>query len=263
MEISKLFNDAAPYKYYLIDTHYKSDSISTKGGGGGRSLKKFYDEFCQYVFDINLTYIDDVKHFPLVHNEESNKATIAIALSCLTPYVISEYGADCKDVDLGERQKSRRRIDFWCSEKNQKYDIWIEFKHLYFNVAKRATWEFDARNKECIKEALEQIQDIEKLKKKKRLSEWNDFKLALFSVNVYCKKSSLPSDEELKDAPQYVLDSLKETVTEFLGAKKQFGVLCSVLDLSPSIGTNEEDTYHIYTKDEYMPFVLLCGVVVV
>ena len=94
-------------KYYLIDTHYKSDSISTKGGGGGRSLKKFYDEFCQYVFDINLTYIDDVKHFPLVHNEESNKATIAIALSRLTPYVISEYGADCKDVDLGERLSSR------------------------------------------------------------------------------------------------------------------------------------------------------------
>ena len=255
MEMNKLFNDAAPYKYYLIDTHYKSDSISTKGGGGGRSLKKFYDEFCQYVFDIN------VKHFPLVHNEESNKATIAIALSRLTPYVISEYGADCRGVDLGERLKNRRRIDFWCSEKNQKYDIWIEFKHLYFNVAKRARKEFNARNKERIKEALGQIQDIEKLKKKKRLSEWNDFKLALFSVNVYCKKSSLPSDEELKDAPQYVLDSLKETVTEFLGDKKQFGVLCAVLDLCTSIGTNQEDIYHIYTKDEYMPFILLCGVV--
>lgn len=106
MEMNKLFNDAAPYKYYLIDTHYKSDSISTKGDGGGRSLKKFYDEFCQYVFDINLT-LDDVKHFPLVYNEESSKATIAIALSYLTPYVVSEYGADCRGVDLGERQKSR------------------------------------------------------------------------------------------------------------------------------------------------------------
>lgn len=263
MEMNKLFNDAAPYKYYLIDTHYKSDSISTKGDGGGRSLKKFYDEFCQYVFDINLTYIDDVKHFPLVHNEESNKATIAIALSRLTPYVISEYGADCRGVDLGERLKNRRRIDFWCSEKNQKYDIWIEFKHLYFNVAKRARKEFNARNKERIKEALGQIQDIEKLKKQGRVSEWNDFKLALFSVNVYCKKSEIPSDKKIKKAPQYVLDSLKELVAETLGAKKQFGVLCAVLDLCTSIGTNQEDIYHIYTKDEYMPFILLCGVVVV
>ena len=114
---------------------YKSNSVGVKvsrgdKAKGGRKLKGFYDELCRHIFDINLNLLEQIREFPITYSERSNSAAIAMALSRLTPYVISEYGVDCKGVDLREdesqNEKQRRTIDFWCAtEGNNGLDIWI------------------------------------------------------------------------------------------------------------------------------------------
>ncbi len=260
------------YECYLEDSLYKSDSVGAgantgSGAKGGRKLKSFYDELCRHIFDINLNLLEQIGDFPITYNERSNSATIAMALSCLTPYVMSEYGVDCKGVDLREdesqNEKQRRTIDFWCAtEGNNGLDIWIESKHLWLNVGKntrKARWEFNSSCIERIKEAITQVRDIERLKQAGRVGDYDDFKLALFSINVYCAKEQAPDMNELDSIPYEVAEMI-QNVAKQMGVRPQ-GVLCSALDLRPSIDTPKETIYHLYEK-EYLPFVLLCGVVV-
>lgn len=257
------------YECYLEDSLYKSDSVGAgantgSGAKGGRKLKGFYDELCRHIFDINLNLLEQIGDFPITYNERSNSATIAMALSCLTPYVISEYGVDCRGVDLREdesqNQKQRRTIDFWCATQGANgFDIWIESKHLWLNVGKRARWEFSSSCIERIKEAITQVRDIERLKQAGRVGDYDDFKLALFSINVYCAKEQAPDMSELDSIP-YVVAEMIQNVAKQMGVRPQ-GVLCSALDLRSSINTPKETIYHLYEK-EYLPFVLLCGVVI-
>lgn len=273
-DIQKRFSEknARWYECYLEDSLYKSDSVGAgantgSGAKGGRKLKSFYDELCRHIFDINLNLLEQIGDFPITYNERSNSATIAMALSCLTPYVISEYGVDCRGVDLREdesqNQKQRRTIDFWCAtEGNNGLDIWIESKHLWLNVGKntrKARWEFSSSCIERIKEAITQVRDIERLKQAGRVGDYDDFKLALFSINVYCAKEQAPDMQELDSIP-YVVAEMIQNVAKQMGVRPQ-GVLCSALDLRPSIDTPKETIYHLYEK-EYLPFVLLCGVVI-
>ncbi|ETD27909.1 hypothetical protein [Helicobacter canis] len=269
-DIQKRFSEknAKLYRCYLEDSLYKSNSVGVKvsrgdKAKGGRKLKGFYDELCRHIFDINLNLLEQIGDFPITYNEQSNSAAIAMALSCLTPYVMSEYGVDCKGVDLREdesqNKKQRRTIDFWCAtEGSNGFDIWIESKHLWLNVGKRARWEFDSSCIGRIKEAITQVRDIEQLQLAERVGDYDDFKLALFSINVYCAKEQAPDMSELDSIP-YVVAEMIQNVANEMGVRPQ-GVLCSALDLRPSIATPKENIYHLYEK-EYLPFVLLCGVV--
>lgn len=269
-DIHKRFSEknARWYECYLEDSLYKSDSVNAgantgSGAKGGRKLKSFYDELCRHIFDINLNLLEQIGDFPITYNERSNSAAIAMALSCLTPYVISEYGVDCKGVDLREdesqNEKQRRTIDFWCATEGANgFDIWIESKHLWLNVGKRAKWEFSSSCIGRIKEAITQVRDIGQLQQAGKLADYDSFKLALFSINVYCAKEQAPDMSELDSIPYEVAEMI-QNVAKQMGASPQ-GVLCSALDLRPSIDTPKENTYHLYEK-EYLPFVLLCGVV--
>lgn len=272
--INKRFSEknARWYECYLEDSLYKSDSVGAgantgSGAKGGRKLKSFYDELCRHIFDINLNLLEQIGDFPITYNERSNSATIAMALSRLTPYVMSEYGVDCRGVDLREdksqNQKQRRTIDFWCATQgNNGLDIWIESKHLWLNVGKntrKARWEFSSSCIERIKEAITQVRDIGQLQQAGKLADYDSFKLALFSINVYCAKEQAPDMSELDSIP-YVVAEMIQNVAKQMGVRPQ-GVLCSALDLRPSINTPKENVYHLYEK-EYLPFVLLCGVVI-
>lgn len=269
-DIDKRFSEknARWYECYLEDSLYKSDSVSAgantgSGAKGGRKLKSFYDELCRHIFDINLNLLEQIGDFPITYNERSNSAAIAMALSCLTPYVISEYGVDCKGVDLREdesqNEKQRRTIDFWCATEDNRFDIWIESKHLWLNVGKRAKWEFSSSCIGRIKEAITQVRDIGQLQQAGKLADYDSFKLALFSINVYCTKEQAPDMSELDSIPYVVAEMIQNVANDKMGVRPQ-GVLCSALDLRPSINTPKEKTYHLYEK-EYLPFVLLCGVV--
>lgn len=269
-DIHKRFSEknARWYECYLEDSLYKSDSVNAgantgSGAKGGRKLKSFYDELCRHIFDINLNLLEQIGDFPITYNERSNSAAIAMALSCLTPYVMSEYGVDCKGVDLREdesqNKKHRRTIDFWCATEDNRFDIWIESKHLWLNVGKRARWEFSSSCIERIKEAITQVRDIGQLQQAGKLADYDSFKLALFSINVYCAKEQAPDMNELDSIPYEVAEMIQNVANDEMGVRPQ-GVLCSALDLRPSINTPKEKIYHLYEK-EYLPFVLLCGVV--
>lgn len=266
-DIHKRFSEknARWYECYLEDSLYKSDSVGAgantgSGAKGGRKLKDFYNKLCRHIFDININLCEQIGDFPIVYNERSNSAAIAMALSCLTPYVMSEYGVDCRGVSLGqEGEKHRRTIDFWCATEGANgFDIWIESKHLWINVGKRARWKFDSKCIERIKKAITQVRDIEQLQLAERVGDYDDFKLALFSINIYCAKEQAPDMSELDSIP-YVVAEMIQNVANEMGGRPQ-GVLCSALDLRPSINTPKEKIYHLYEK-EYLPFVLLCGVV--
>ena len=269
-DIHKRFSEknARWYECYLEDSLYKSDSVGAgantgSGAKGGRKLKSFYDELCRHIFDINLNLLEQITDFPITYNERSNSAAIAMALSCLTPYVISEYGVDCRGVDLREdesqNKKQRRTIDFWCATEGANgFDIWIESKHLWLNVGKRAGWKFDSKCIERIQEAITQVRDIGQLQQAGKLADYDSFKLALFSINVYCAKEQAPDMSELDSIPYEVAETIQDVANK-MGVRPQ-GVLCSALDLRPSINTPKEKIYHLYEK-EYLPFVLLCGVV--
>ncbi len=180
---------------------------------------------------------------------------------------MSEYGVDCRGVDLREdksqNQKQRRTIDFWCATQgNNGLDIWIESKHLWLNVGKntrKARWEFSSSCIERIKEAITQVRDIGQLQQAGKLADYDSFKLALFSINVYCAKEQAPDMNELDSIPYEVAEMI-QNVAKQMGVCPQ-GALCSALDLRPSIDTPKETIYHLYEK-EYLPFVLLCGVVI-
>lgn len=269
-DIAKRFNGKKPYSYWLEDSYYKSDSVNAgantgSGAKGGRKLKDFYNKLCRHIFDINLNLLEQIGDFPITYNERSNSAAIAMALSCLTPYVMSEYGVDCKGVDLREdesqNKKQRRTIDFWCAIEDNRFDIWIESKHLWLNVGKntrKARWEFNSSCIERIKEAITQVRDIGQLQQAGKLADYDSFKLALFSINIYCAKEQAPDMQELDSIP-YVVAEMIQNIANEMGVSPQ-GVLCSALDLRPSINTPKENIYHLYEK-EYLPFILLGAVV--
>lgn len=272
-DIHKRFSEknARWYECYLEDSLYKSDSVGAgantgSGAKGGRKLKDFYNKLCRHIFDINLNLCEceQIGDFPIVYNERSNSAAIAMALSRLTPYVISEYGVDCRGVSLGqEGEKHRRTIDFWCAIEDNRFDIWIESKHLWLNVGKntrKARWEFSSRCIKRIKKAITQVRDIGQLQQAGKLADYDDFKLALFSINIYCAKEQAPDMSELDSIPYEVAEMIQNVANDKMGVRPQ-GVLCSALDLRPSINTPKEKIYHLYEK-EYLPFVLLCGVVI-
>lgn len=269
-DIHKRFSEknARWYECYLEDSLYKSDSVNSgantgSGAKGGRKLKSFYDELCRHIFDINLNLLEQIGDFPIVYNERSNSAAIAMALSCLTPYVISEYGVDCRGVSLGqESEKQRRTIDFWCAIEDNRFDIWIESKHLWLNVGKntrKARWEFNSSCIKRIKEAITQVRDIGQLQQAGKLADYDSFKLALFSINVYCAKEQAPDMSDLDSIPYVVAEMIQNVANDEIGVRPQ-GVLCSALDLRPSINTPKENVYHLYEK-EYLPFILLGAVV--
>lgn len=274
-DIAKRFNGKKPYNYWLEDSYYKSDSLMKEGG---RKFKRFYDELAQHIFDINLEIVEQIGDFPIVYNERSNSAAIAMALSRITPYVISELSVDCKGVELhGElqnesesKEQQRRAIDFWCAthaDLNKGLDVWVESKHIWLNVGKRAKWEFVKGTSKHIQKAFKQISQIKHLARQDRIGD--GVKVALFSVGVYCSREQCVRDlSELDSIPIDVAAMLESQAREYF-TQANFGVLVGVLDLRSSINLNakehseemaKQNTYHIYGGG-YLPFILLGAVV--
>lgn len=124
-DINKRFPDNLPtpkhpYRYHFVDRYYKSDNIAN--GKERQTFKIFYDfynKLCQHIFDLNLNLRENTDIFPIVCNEMQNSATIAIALSRLTPYVVSELNLHCENTESSQKKEDRnlkhRRVDFWCS----------------------------------------------------------------------------------------------------------------------------------------------------
>lgn len=145
-------------------------------------------------------------------------------------------------------------------DNTKKIDIWIEYKHLWLNIGKKARQKFKKGDRKLIQSGMLQVKDIEKRENKP--NDFKEFKLALFRVYVCCRKDQAPDDLKELDSQQFA----KEVMGMILESTKEIkdieinDVLCSVLDLRPSIGTNKEKTYHYYSA-EYTPFVLLCGVI--
>lgn len=256
----KRFNGRKPYACTFMDTLYRSDSVTREGG---RKFKRFYENLARHIFDINLEICEQVgDYLPITYNERRNAAAVAMALSRLTPYAISEYSLDCRGVEFGEGEyQSRRAIDFWCSTEDRRLEIWIESKHLWLNVGKKARRAFDKSCKSRISSALKQLQDIKQLIHAGRTSE--GLKCALFSVQAYCERGQCVENlSELDSLPQEVGTMLYKESDRVLNARGealQFGVLVSALDLRPSIGHKAQDVYHY--PNGYTPFVLLVAVV--
>lgn len=248
------------YIYSFIDSHYKPNVITrTTNGNGGQKFRAFFDKFCQHLFDINLTLLEDMGEFPIAYTEAQQSAQIAIALSRLTPFVMSEYRVDCRGIGITDyegKERSGRSIDFWCSpyENNKTdFDVWIESKSLWLNVGVQAQWKFDTTSKKRIYDALKQIENIDELKAGGRLVEFHDFKVALFSIYVYSQRGQEPDINELDSIPQSIADQI--ATLSSADKDDNMGVLCGVLDLRKC------EKYCHFFRNHYMPFIVVAGAV--
>lgn len=244
------------YQYTLIDTHYQADNFAK-----GRAFKKFFDEFCKNVFEINLAMFEDIGEFPIAYNENNAYASIGAALHTLTPYAWSEAQINYKDkkhkndtensAKTDEKEKWRF-VDFWCMNANKEFEVWIEAKRLWLNIGKNAQGQFDSIACERIKNALWQIDNIKKAKPYQIAKDTN-FKVALFAIPLSCAASQMPDDKDIKQAPKAVADLL----AEFIDNRRNMGVLCAVLNLDAQ-GKKEVET--IYLND-FTPYFALAAVV--
>lgn len=250
----RLDNDKR-YQYTLIDTHYQADNFTK-----GRAFKKFFDEFCQNLFEINLAMFEDIGEFPIAYNENNAYASIGAALHTLTPYAWSEVQIDYKDKkhkndtansikNKADEKEKWRFVDFWCMNENKEFEVWIESKRLWLNIGKK---QFDSAACERIENALWQIDNIKKAKPEQIAKDTN-FKVAFFTLSLSCATSQMPDDKDIKQAPKEVA----ELLAEFIDNRRNMGVLCAVLNLDTQ-GKKEVETIYV---NEYMPYFALGAVV--
>ncbi len=245
------------YQYTLIDTHYQADNFTK-----GRAFKKFFDEFCKNVFEINLAMFEDIGEFPIAYNENNAYASIGTALHTLTPYAWSEAQINYKgkkhkndtenSADKPDDKEKWRFVDFWCMNANKEFEVWIEAKRLWLNIGKNSQWQFDSIAYKRIENALLQIDNIKKAKPYQIAKDTN-FKVALFTISLSCAASQMPDDKDIKQAPKAVADLL----AEFIDNRRNMGVLCAVLNLDAQ-GKKEVETIYF---NEFTPYFALAAVV--
>lgn len=239
----------------LIDSDYKANSFKNQAG---QQLKQFFRDFSARVFAKNIDMLE-ISEFPLAYSENSSYAAIGSALHDLTPYVCSEYSLKVKDKDLGQSEENTkeksRSIDFWCMDKTQSFEVWLEVKKLWFNISVRANWEFDSYCRGYIADALRQIENI-KQSDIGQLARKNVFRVALFINPAYCNAERKP-DNNIESIPQTIHEqfvSATQEIAKELGIQDNLNVLTSVLDL------RDMQEWHIY-KADYQPYVLLHAIV--
>ena len=248
----------------LIDSDYKVNSFEKQAG---KQFKQFFKDFSTKIFAKNIAMLnpkDQKDHwyrgeFPLSYSENSSYAAIGSALHDLTPYVCSEYSLKIKGKNSQENkentQEQSRSIDFWCMDKTQSFEAWLEVKKVWFSISKRAKRDFDSYCRKYIKGALGQIENI-KQSDIEQISRKNVFRVALFINPAYCN-AELKPDNDIESIPQTIHKQFVKAAREIakdLGIRDNLNVLTSVLDL------RDMQDWHIY-EGEYLPYVLLHAIV--
>ncbi len=264
MSVERFKDSNSLYKYELLDSYYRDHSIEK-----GRKFKKFFDEFCQLVFDINLTMLENKidRVFPLVEGEKTAYSSISAAIHSLTPYHMSEVGRGTEEYDF--LNKKRRSTDFWCMSKDKDFEVWIEDKYIgcYLN---KDGWKIDAVNR--VNTAYNQVLELHKIDNKQGI---RIHKLALFNTIMYFRTKDYDKfykDENimklLDDGPnqlaqelQALYDGLDSRTTRHIDG----GLLLGVLDLRECLKKGKDkDILHVLVggENKYVaPFYILAGVV--
>ena len=238
----------------LIDSDYKVNSFEKQAG---QQFRQFFRDFSARVFAKNVDMLE-IGEFPLAHSENSSYAAIGSALHDLTPYVCSEYSLKIKGKNSQENKENaekNRSIDFWCMDKTQSFEVWLEVKKVWFKISVRANWDFDSDCKKSITGALGQIENI-KQSDIEQISRKNVFRVALFINPAYCN-AELKPDNDIESIPQTIHEQFVKAAREIakdLGIRDNLNVLTSVLDL------RDMQDWHIY-EGEYLPYVLLHAIV--
>lgn len=220
----------------LLDTYYKSDSFEN-----GRMFKQFFKEMSEQAFALNLNIYQDLGEFPLVYNENNAYSSLSYALHSLTPYVQSEVPITHKTKQIKgqalQNENKNGRVDFWCMEKDWKFEVWLESKKLWLNIGTSAKWEFDKSCKSLIGDVLSQIKRLKEAGVDKKEHKYTDgavFKVALLQIPIVYNSKFKPIDEEIESAPKY----LEELLAGYL--KNEMGLLLNVLDMRPFGGEEIE-----------------------
>lgn len=227
MALNYIGKSKSPYKYYLLDSHYKSDSLDK-----GRKFKTFFDKLCQHIFDINLTMLEGVEDFPLLYSERKSYSSIAAAINAITPYHTSEWTIDCRGYGIADKEsgkeKKTRAVDFWCCSEDKDFDVWIEAKALRFYVSK------DELDTDYIQKAFEQILEIHKIDKQDGIQ---SHKLVLLNIKVIYDKDDFFDEsyqKSLEKVPQILAKKLDEEygkIDDEITKEAQKCLLLGVLDL--------------------------------
>lgn len=222
----------------LFDSYYKSDSFKN-----GRMFKSFFVEFCERAFAVNLEAQKGLGFFPMMFEEQNAYASIGYALHSLTPYVFSENPIKYKTRAKGEAEKQDKngRVDFWCAEKNFKFEAYIESKKLWLNIGKNARWQLDSGCETRINEAISQIKRLKSAGVDKVTSKYTEgavFKVALFQIPIVYSYKFKPEGSDLESAPKHLENLLNDSVQKHF--KDNVGLLLNVLDMRPFGGEEIE-----------------------
>lgn len=104
----------------------------------------------------------------MMFEEKNAYASIGYALYSLTSYVFSENPIKYKTKIKGESEK-QDKMDFWCAEKDFKFEAYIESKKLWLNIG-NVKWEFGKSYNILIKKAFEQIKRLKSAGVDKRVA---------------------------------------------------------------------------------------------
>ena len=239
------------YKIDLIDSDYKSNSL-----GSGRLLKSFLGEFSKSVLEKNVKILEEIRHLPIVLSEKGSYSAIGSALHELTPYVWSEYSLKIEvknPEEISKQKKEKNRyVDFWCMEKDGKFEVWFEAKYAGFNIGKNASWECSKEFTETIGDVLKQLQTLKK-SNEEQISD-NVFRVALLNNVVSYIKKQKSDDADIQAAPKYihkqVVEATKSCAKSLRIKEENVHILTSVLDLHTFDGWEELGYYEC-------PYVLL------
>lgn len=211
----------------LLDSYYKSDSFPN-----GRLFKTFFVEFCEQAFAVNLEVQKGLGFFPMMFEERNAYASIGYALHSLTPYVFSENPIKYKVKVKGEAQKQDKNglVDFWCAEKDFKFEAYIESKKIWLKISTNAKWEFDKSCNTLIGSAFGQIKRLKSAgvdKEDTKSTKGAVFKVALFQIPIVYHPNFKPEEADLESAPKHLENLLADKL------KNNMGLLLSVLDMRP------------------------------
>ena len=209
----------------LLDLHYKSDSFIN-----GRMFKRFFKEMSEQAFAVNLEAQKGLGFFPMMFEEKNAYASIGYALHSLTPYVLSENPIKYKTKIKGESEDKNGFVDFWCAEKDFKFEAYMESKKLWLKISTNAKWEFDKSCNTLIDSAFDQIKRLKSAGVDKATSRYTEgavFKVALFQIPIVYHPKFKPEEVDLESAPKHLEKLLADKL------KNNMGLLLSVLDMRP------------------------------
>lgn len=217
-------------KIQWLDSYYKSDSFLNESGS---LFKSFFTEFCKQAFAVNLKAQEGLGYFPIAFEEKDARASISYALHSLTPYVLSENSIKYKKKIKGEAQKEDKsgRVDFWCAEKDFKFEAYIESKKIWLNINEESN-KRELANKSDIKKAFDQITRLKSAGVDKEGVKYTSgvvFKVALFQIPIVYHPRFKPEKADLESAPKCLEGLLVDKIKEF----KNAGLLLSALDMRP------------------------------